>query len=293
MKKNGLIQKVFLCFGIGAVALFTSCKKDAPVPKADFTYEVNNLEVIFTNTSTDATTYEWDFGDSQTSTETSPTHAYADYGTYTVTLKATGDGGENTVSYDVELPIVEPIAIDGNFDDWSSVSSLCAFPDGEGRTLLELKVTDSRDFLYFNIKGTSSIGEVIQLYIDADNNGETGWGYWNWFNTPGLEYLMEAVIVGFTGADPGSVIQTATGPDINWPWESLIAQNAIFASSGYVVTGSNKTLEFSIIKSIFTIPELSSAIRIVLGNSDNTWANVGSLPPKETSADPVTYTLLH
>jgi PKD repeat protein len=293
MKKNNLFQKVLLGCGIAAVAIMTSCKKDAPVPKADFTSEVNNLEVTFTNTSTDASTYEWDFGDSQTSTEVSPVHSYADYGTYTVTLKATGDGGNNTVSYDVELPVVEPITADGIFDDWSAISSLCSYPDGEGRTLLELKVTDSRDFLYFYIKGTSSIGEVIQLYIDADNNAETGWGYWNWFNTPGIEYLMEAVVVGWTGADPGSVIKTATGPDINWPWEDFITQNGIFASSGFVVSGSNKIIEFSILKSLLTTPELAGTIRFVLGNSDNTWANVGSLPPKETGADPVSYTMLH
>jgi gliding motility-associated-like protein len=45
-------------------------------------------DVTFTNTSTNATSYEWSFGDGATSTLTSPTHAYLVAGTYTVTLRA-------------------------------------------------------------------------------------------------------------------------------------------------------------------------------------------------------------
>ncbi|MBK8227108.1 MAG: gliding motility-associated C-terminal domain-containing protein [Flavobacteriales bacterium] len=47
------------------------------------------LSVAFTNLSSGATSYLWDFGDSQTSTAFSPTHSYAQPGTYTVTLTAT------------------------------------------------------------------------------------------------------------------------------------------------------------------------------------------------------------
>jgi PKD repeat protein len=41
--------------------------------------------------------YEWDFGDGNTSTESNPTHTYAKPGTYTVSLKVTDDRG-NTVT---------------------------------------------------------------------------------------------------------------------------------------------------------------------------------------------------
>jgi len=47
------------------------------------------LSVAFTNLSSGATGYLWNFGDTQTSTATSPTHTYAAPGTYTVTLTAT------------------------------------------------------------------------------------------------------------------------------------------------------------------------------------------------------------
>jgi YVTN family beta-propeller protein len=41
----------------------------------------------------DELTYSWDFGDGATATGASPAHAYADNGTYTVTLKVTDAGG--------------------------------------------------------------------------------------------------------------------------------------------------------------------------------------------------------
>lgn len=70
-----------------------SASVPVPAPVADFTTAPDRgvfpLEVTFTNTSTNATTYTWDFGDgSPTSTEKSPTHTYAEPGGYTVTLTA-------------------------------------------------------------------------------------------------------------------------------------------------------------------------------------------------------------
>ncbi|MCB9080579.1 MAG: PKD domain-containing protein [Lewinellaceae bacterium] len=53
-----------------------------------FTPEIqcDGVTVKFTNTSTNAFDYLWDFGDGQTSTEESPMHTYAEQGNYTVTL---------------------------------------------------------------------------------------------------------------------------------------------------------------------------------------------------------------
>ena len=47
----------------------------------------------FTNTSTGAISYAWDFGDGYTSTAASPTHSYTAYGSYTVRLIATNSNG--------------------------------------------------------------------------------------------------------------------------------------------------------------------------------------------------------
>ena len=59
-----------------------------PVP--NFSAGAQDLTVTFTNTSTNALSYVWNFGDGQaTSTEPNPTHTYAAPGTYLVKLSAT------------------------------------------------------------------------------------------------------------------------------------------------------------------------------------------------------------
>ncbi len=59
-------------------------------PTANFTNVVAGLNVNFTNTSNGGSTYQWDFGDGNTSTTQSPSHTYAVGGTYTVCLTVSG-----------------------------------------------------------------------------------------------------------------------------------------------------------------------------------------------------------
>jgi RHS repeat-associated protein/uncharacterized repeat protein (TIGR01451 family) len=72
------------------------------IPVADFAASPTSgetpLTVVFTNTSTHATSYIWDFGDGGTGVEESPTHIYTRPGVYTVTLAAAGPGGSNTLA---------------------------------------------------------------------------------------------------------------------------------------------------------------------------------------------------
>ncbi len=64
-----------------------------PQAVASFSGAVNGNSVDFTNNSTNAVAYSWNFGDGQTSTEISPSHTYSAPGTYTITLIAIGSGG--------------------------------------------------------------------------------------------------------------------------------------------------------------------------------------------------------
>jgi PKD repeat protein len=73
-------------------------------PQASFTPSVTAggepLRVTFTNTSTDATSYVWTFGDgSDSTTTTSPIHTFAHPGTYDVSLMATRSPGESTMAF--------------------------------------------------------------------------------------------------------------------------------------------------------------------------------------------------
>jgi PKD repeat protein len=68
------------------------------IPNAGFTSEVNGLTVTFTNTTTGGTSYAWDFGDGQTSSEMNPVHTYTAGGPYSVKMTATNANGESTAS---------------------------------------------------------------------------------------------------------------------------------------------------------------------------------------------------
>ena len=73
-----------------------------PEPVAGFTFNSPaSATISFVNTTTHANTYLWDFGDGNTSSAANPTHVYADFGTYTVTLTATGDCGISVVTQTV------------------------------------------------------------------------------------------------------------------------------------------------------------------------------------------------
>ncbi len=62
------------------------------LPTANFTADVTSgcspLTVTFTNSSINATSYVWDFGDGYSSTQTNPTHTFASSGLFTVKLVA-------------------------------------------------------------------------------------------------------------------------------------------------------------------------------------------------------------
>ncbi|MEO1257832.1 MAG: PKD domain-containing protein [Bacteroidota bacterium] len=67
------------------------------LPEAEFTFIMNGATVQFENLSTNATTYEWCFGDGTCITAESPTYVYFQNGTYTAQLTASSSCGTNTV----------------------------------------------------------------------------------------------------------------------------------------------------------------------------------------------------
>jgi len=73
---------------LASAVLATSCKKPAASFTASKTDVKVNDVVTFTNTSTDAGAYSWDFGDGETSStaKSTVTHVYTKPGTYVVTM---------------------------------------------------------------------------------------------------------------------------------------------------------------------------------------------------------------
>lgn len=92
----------------------------SPPPVAAFTASPTSgvvlLPVAFSNSSTGATNYSWDFGDGNTSTDTNPVDVYTNAGTYSVTLTAVGPGGTNTLTLADYIVTVNPPPLQlGNF----------------------------------------------------------------------------------------------------------------------------------------------------------------------------------
>jgi gliding motility-associated-like protein len=92
-------------YSIKMITDFGSCKDSIsktvtvlPKPAAGFTAANNNgcaapLNVAFSNTSTDAVSFEWNFGDGSTSALPNPEHTYLSSGSFSVTLIATNTSG--------------------------------------------------------------------------------------------------------------------------------------------------------------------------------------------------------
>lgn len=73
------------------------------------------LTVSFLDNSTDAIQYIWNFGDgSPVSNETTPTHIYAQAGSFPVTLTAVNTGGCAAQAPDLTVRVTDPVAADFN-----------------------------------------------------------------------------------------------------------------------------------------------------------------------------------
>ncbi len=99
-------------------------------PVANFNFSANNLQVAFTDLSTDAdgsiVSRQWNFGDGTSSTAQNPSKTYASPGSYNVSLTVTDDkGASNSFSRVVEVsdqPVNVPPAANFSF----TVSGLTA-----------------------------------------------------------------------------------------------------------------------------------------------------------------------
>lgn len=115
MKEKIVVPIICVALMMG---MLSGCVEEKPpannAPVADFEYETVNKTVTFTDKSTDADedtlTYLWDFGDGNTSTIQSPTHTYAENGTYTVTLTVDDGTDTNTKAEDIVVGNVAPTA---------------------------------------------------------------------------------------------------------------------------------------------------------------------------------------
>lgn len=262
-----------------AIVLFliASCEKEADnQTKAVFSYVADGFKVNFTNFSTGATAYRWDFGDGGSSESRSPQHIFRAKGDFLVTLTATL--GDVESSFTDTVVILGPnIKIDGDFSDWDNVPYDIVTGDGSGGNITGIKAFASSDFLYFYIEGTDQLSlAVLDLYIDADNNPETGFKTWMYPVASGADFLIEG---NYDRSNPlasaGSIFKH-TGADNGWGWDVAASFGEGLLFSQLKTTGGKNSIEFSIRKSL--LGSTRNYINFALIEMDAGWAQVGSIP---------------
>jgi len=157
-------------------------------PEAAFTYEMNGLEVVFTNNSTvgaegvEIASYAWDFdtsvnsdGNSGTSaksddvdsTEESPTYTYSDYKSYNIKLTvidSLGRTDEVTQAVKLENPVEELVAY------------LTSSPEAS-QTDNKIHITGTSGNVKFTFSAQGGVGDLTywidkNVYFDSDGDGK-------------------------------------------------------------------------------------------------------------------------
>lgn len=91
------------CNGVGQSATTNISFNATPTAAGSFTTAGN--VVTFTNSSTGATSYSWDFGDFTNSSAIAPAHAYAANGNYTVVLTAINGNCTSTTTFEIAIEV--------------------------------------------------------------------------------------------------------------------------------------------------------------------------------------------
>ncbi|MDD3740495.1 MAG: M14 family zinc carboxypeptidase, partial [Bacteroidales bacterium] len=138
-------------------------------PVAGFTSDVTTTctgIVQFTNTSVDADTYEWDFGDGNTSTEENPLHTYTESGILTVSLTAYNAYGDNTYSVTDMITVNLPEAPTTTGDESCGAASLTLTASGSG-TLAWYDAATLGNFVQTGTSLTDNFTNTTTYYVQS------------------------------------------------------------------------------------------------------------------------------
>jgi PKD repeat protein len=138
-----------------------------PTPVASFTEAPgnNSYTIAFTNTTTNGTTYNWDFGNGQSSTNASPTHVYTQNGSFTVTLVANNGTCSSTSTGTVNIIGV------GLNDVENAIEAISLYPNpNNGLATLEVTTTKNTTVTISVLDMTGRVLTQINTEINSGSN---------------------------------------------------------------------------------------------------------------------------
>lgn len=282
MKKFKFILSCFLLTGL--ITGFEACKKNPEQPVKDvvFTDAVKSYVVTFSNKTTDAKAFRWDFGDSTSSTDTNPVHTYTKKGKFVATLYATLNNGQvingSTI---INVSKSSPILLNDNtLTDWDTISNVVIPTGAMGGIVQKAKFDyDSQNvYIYMEMKGTVAAGNIFDFYMDTDSDPSTGL-LTGEIPGGGYDYLLEGPML--------------TAPDALVQYQHTGAQNAFsfnalsiaeFYTVG-TVQDSGGVVKFEMSLSRSKIGGLSGkALTFGIIVSDSGWNEVGWMPGQGQTA---------
>ncbi|MEI6765238.1 MAG: PKD domain-containing protein [Bacteroidota bacterium] len=153
-----------------------------PKPVAGFSFMPSNLQTSFTNTSTDALTYLWDFGDGNTDNTANPVHTYTATGNYIVTLYAINPCDSDTITQNLTLnsidengqipafnispnPAVDYVRVSVNILNETIKSA--EISDVTGRFACNISITDILNDRALNVSKLANGMYFLKIYTSA------------------------------------------------------------------------------------------------------------------------------
>ncbi len=139
-------------------------------PVSGFYYATNFLDVTFTDNSVNATSYYWDFGDGNTSTDQNPVHTYGSDGTYTVTLVSSNICGSDTSS--ITIGVIGLTV--GKLPDWTDIE---IYPNPtSGILILDFNNNKIEKIELYDVLGKKQLSKTnncntTELYLENFNKG--------------------------------------------------------------------------------------------------------------------------